>query len=76
MVNIDSDDALAHLKRLCQDAIDMQQMLDYTGPSNFKVSALVLDSDSDADVTCRLPCGPCFLENPNHQFTFVVFFKH
>jgi hypothetical protein len=22
---------------LCQDAIDMQQMLDYRGPSNFKV---------------------------------------
>ncbi|KAJ5823852.1 NatC N(alpha)-terminal acetyltransferase Mak10 subunit [Penicillium robsamsonii] len=38
MVNINSDDALAHLKRLCQDAIDMQQMLDYTGPSNFKTA--------------------------------------
>jgi hypothetical protein len=37
MVQIPSDDALAHLERLCQDAIDMQQMLDYRGPSNFKV---------------------------------------
>lgn len=37
MVHLSSDDALAHLKRLCQDAIDMQQMLDYTGPNNFKV---------------------------------------
>ena len=42
MVNITSDDALTHLKRLCQDAIDMQQMLDYTGPSNFKVCTLNL----------------------------------
>lgn len=40
MVHVNSDDALAHLKRLCQDAIDMQQMLDYTGPSNFKVREL------------------------------------
>lgn len=39
MVHISHDDALAHMKRLCQDAIDMQQMLDYRGPSNFKVCA-------------------------------------
>lgn len=45
MVNITSDDALAHLKRLCQDAIDMQQMLDYTGPSNFKACTLELESN-------------------------------
>lgn len=37
IVQISPEDALAHLKRLCQDAIDMQQMLDYKGPSNFKV---------------------------------------
>ncbi|KAK9855574.1 NatC N(alpha)-terminal acetyltransferase [Penicillium brevicompactum] len=42
MVNISCDDALAHLKRLCQDAIDMQQMLDYTGPSNFKTAVWTL----------------------------------
>jgi hypothetical protein len=49
MVNITSDDALAHLKRLCQDAIDMQQMLDYTGPSNFKVCTLELESSFGSD---------------------------
>lgn len=38
IVHISSEDALAHLKRLCQDAIDMQEMMDYRGPSNFKVS--------------------------------------
>jgi hypothetical protein len=37
MVNLTPEDALSHLQRLCQDAIDMQQMLDYRGPSNFKV---------------------------------------
>ncbi|KAJ5988583.1 NatC N(alpha)-terminal acetyltransferase Mak10 subunit [Penicillium waksmanii] len=38
IVQISPEDALAHLKRLCQDAIDMQQMLDYKGPSNFKTA--------------------------------------
>ncbi|KAJ5788742.1 NatC N(alpha)-terminal acetyltransferase Mak10 subunit [Penicillium paradoxum] len=42
MVHINSGDALEHLKRLCQDAIDMQQMLDYTGPSNFKTAVWTL----------------------------------
>lgn len=37
MVKTNSDDALAHLKRLCQDAIDLLGLLDYRGPYNFKV---------------------------------------
>lgn len=37
MVKINSDDALAHLRRLCQDAIDLMELLDYRGPHNFKV---------------------------------------
>jgi hypothetical protein len=37
IVHIKQEDALAHMKRLCQDAIDMQQILKYRGPSNFKV---------------------------------------
>ncbi|PLB39459.1 N-alpha-acetyltransferase 35, NatC auxiliary subunit [Aspergillus candidus] len=38
MVNISQDDALAHLKRLCQDGIDLQEILDYRGPHNVKVA--------------------------------------
>ncbi|KAI9924925.1 hypothetical protein MW887_006330 [Aspergillus wentii] len=38
MVNISSEDALAHLRRLCQDAIDLKEILEYRGPSNFKVA--------------------------------------
>lgn len=38
IVHISHGDALIHLKRLCQDAIDMLQILDYRGPTNFKVS--------------------------------------
>lgn len=78
MVHMKSDDALAHLKRLCQDAIDMQQMLDYTGPSNFKVCAFELGSSSGfgSDSYIRLLCGPCSLENHNLLFTFDVFSKH
>jgi hypothetical protein len=37
MVNIDRKDAIAHLRRFCQDAADLQQMLDYRGPHNLRV---------------------------------------
>lgn len=76
MVNITSDDALTHLKRLCQDAIDMQQMLDYTGPSNFKVCTLELECSPSTNLFYRLPYGLCSLENHSRQFIFVVFFRH
>ncbi|EAW06427.1 N-alpha-acetyltransferase 35, NatC auxiliary subunit [Aspergillus clavatus NRRL 1] len=42
MVNISSEDALAHLRRLCQDAIDLQELLEYGGPHNFKVALWTL----------------------------------
>lgn len=76
MVNITSDDALAHLKRLCQDAIDMQQMLDYTGPSNFKVCTLEPESSFGSNLSYRLLYGRCFLGNHNRQFISVAFSKH
>lgn len=41
MVNIPIDDALCHLERLCQDAIDVEQILDYQGPHNFRVRAAI-----------------------------------
>lgn len=37
MVNISIERALAHVQRLCQDAIDLGQILDYRGPHNFRV---------------------------------------
>lgn len=73
MVQITSDDALAHLKRLCQDAIDMQQMLDYRGPSNFKVCACGDDFESNINLYHRLLYGRCSLENPNHLYIFAAF---
>lgn len=42
IVHISAEDALVHLKRLCQDAIDMQEMMDYRGPSNFKTAIWTL----------------------------------
>ncbi|KAJ5240238.1 NatC N(alpha)-terminal acetyltransferase Mak10 subunit [Penicillium chermesinum] len=36
IVEISHEDAFSHIKRLCQDAIDLEQVLDYRGPSNFK----------------------------------------
>ncbi|KAJ5684518.1 NatC N(alpha)-terminal acetyltransferase Mak10 subunit [Penicillium maclennaniae] len=42
IVNISTTVALTHLQRLCQDAIDLQQMLDYTGPTNFKTAVWTL----------------------------------
>jgi hypothetical protein len=76
MVQITSDDALAHLKRLCQDAIDMQQMLDYRGPSNFKVRTCENEFDADINLIARLLCGLCCLENPNPPSTFAAFSRH
>ncbi|PYI36932.1 Mak10-domain-containing protein [Aspergillus indologenus CBS 114.80] len=37
MVKISFEDALAHLRRLCQDAVDLLEILDYRGPYNLKV---------------------------------------
>ncbi|KAJ5151272.1 uncharacterized protein N7482_010524 [Penicillium canariense] len=42
IVHIKHEDAFAHMKRLCQDAIDLQQILDYRGPSNFKTAVWTL----------------------------------
>ncbi|PYH96075.1 amino-acid N-acetyltransferase subunit Mak10 [Aspergillus ellipticus CBS 707.79] len=42
MVKINFDDALAHLKRLCQDAVDLQEIIDYHGPYNLKVTIWTL----------------------------------
>ncbi|GAB1199953.1 hypothetical protein APSETT444_009312 [Aspergillus pseudonomiae] len=42
MVKISFEDALAHLKRLCQDAIDLLEVLDYSGPHNLKVAVWTL----------------------------------
>jgi hypothetical protein len=76
MVHISHDDALVHMKRLCQDAIDMQQMLDYRGPSNFKVCACKSSLWIGSDDCTRLLSGPCFQESRNPQSTFAVSFKH
>ncbi|KAL4959099.1 N-alpha-acetyltransferase 35, NatC auxiliary subunit [Aspergillus stella-maris] len=42
MVRISLDDALAHLKRLFQDGINLNQILDYRGPTNLKVAVWTL----------------------------------
>ncbi|KAJ5103192.1 hypothetical protein N7532_003721 [Penicillium argentinense] len=42
IVQISPEDALAHIKRLCQDAIDMQGILDYRGPGNFRTAVWTL----------------------------------
>lgn len=42
IVKISHENAFAHSKRLCQDVIDLEQMLDYRGPGNFKTSVWTL----------------------------------
>lgn len=37
MVKIDSKEAITHMRRLCEDAADVLQMLDYRGPYNLRV---------------------------------------
>lgn len=68
MVNINVEDALAHLKRLCQDAIDLEQILDYRGPHNFRVCVLffiLFSSDLLALHASRSLFGLCCRENLN-----------
>lgn len=83
IVHISTDDALAHVKRLCQDAIDMQHILEYRGPSNFKVDSSFLFISQIHLLRLflltififRLRSGHSCPETPNHLFTFAVFFK-
>ncbi|KAL4812335.1 Mak10 subunit, NatC N-terminal acetyltransferase-domain-containing protein [Aspergillus spinulosporus] len=42
VVKISFEDALAHLERLCQDGIHLNQILDYRGPYNLKVAIWTL----------------------------------
>lgn len=41
IVKINFEDALAHLKRLCQDAVNLQEILDYRGAHNLRVCIFV-----------------------------------
>ncbi|KAL4896886.1 Mak10 subunit, NatC N-terminal acetyltransferase-domain-containing protein [Aspergillus ambiguus] len=42
MVQISSEEALAHLGRLCRDAVDVLELLEYRGPHNLKVAVWTL----------------------------------
>ncbi|KAL1970414.1 hypothetical protein VTN77DRAFT_5575 [Rasamsonia byssochlamydoides] len=44
MVTISSKDAIDHLRRFCRDAIDIQEILDYSGSYNLRVSVWTLVS--------------------------------
>lgn len=40
IVNISFDDAITHITRLCQDGIDVQEILQYRGPYNLQVCTI------------------------------------
>lgn len=68
IVKISIEDALGHMKRLCQDAIDLKEVLDYRGAHNTRVCcfSFSLRFFIPACLTsCRSLSGPCCLENPN-----------
>lgn len=44
MVTISTKNAIEHLKRLFQDAIDLHEILDYTSPSDLRVCIFLCDS--------------------------------
>jgi hypothetical protein len=75
IVHISHEHALAHLKRLCQDAIDMQHMLDYRGPSNFKVNIPYALDLVPANPLPRLLCGHYYHANHKRRFTSAVSFR-
>lgn len=74
MVKVSFEDALAHLRRLCRDAIDLQELVEYGGPYNFKVFRAIPILKMNLNVSSnefRSPFGHCFLENLNHPFISV-----
>ncbi|PGH18870.1 hypothetical protein AJ79_00286 [Helicocarpus griseus UAMH5409] len=44
MVIMSPEDAIAHMTRFCQDAVDVQQILDYRGPHNLQTLVWALQS--------------------------------
>lgn len=43
MVHVSAADAIAHMTRFCQDAVDVQQILEYRGPYNLQVCLLYIN---------------------------------
>ena len=80
IVKISIEDALGHMKRLCQDAIDLKEVLDYRGAHNLRVCFFCFHFSSSffsvSLTTCRSPSGPCCLENPNLPSIFDHSRKH
>ncbi|EGC48220.1 amino-acid N-acetyltransferase subunit Mak10 [Histoplasma capsulatum var. duboisii H88] len=44
MVHVSAADAIAHMTRFCQDAVDVQQILEYRGPYNLQTFVWALQS--------------------------------
>ncbi|EQL28365.1 hypothetical protein BDFG_08884 [Blastomyces dermatitidis ATCC 26199] len=44
MVHVSAADAIAHMTRFCQDAVDVQQILEYRGPYNLQTLVWTLQS--------------------------------
>lgn len=63
MVHVSAADAIAHMTRFCQDAVDVQQILEYRGPYNLQV--------------CFPPTPLFFIEKKLFQigFSFVLDFS-
>lgn len=62
MVTISFKDALNYLKRICQDAIDMQELLDYSCAYDLRVSLMKSQNNTVTD-NSRWPFGRWRLEN-------------
>ena len=72
MVNVSPEDALAHLTRLCEDAIDIKEIVDYRGSYNLKVLLL---SYFRMSLMFRLLSGLYYPESHSPRFIFVPLLK-
>lgn len=80
MVKISFDKAITHLRRLCQDAVDLQDALCYRGADNLKVCRLISQtynaySKLGSDGSIRWPSGRWRPENLRHLCIFEPCFR-
>lgn len=81
MVKISFDNAISHLRRLCQDAVDLQGTLCYRGAHNLRVrrppgdSTILFGNSRLTDFYPRWPSGRWRPENLHHCCIFEPCFR-
>lgn len=76
MVTISIGSAMSHLKRLCQDAIDMHELLEYSGSDDLQVCIFLLACRGILSDRIRCLSGRWRRESRSPAFIHVAAYKH